>query len=76
MAALQVENVGGALMELELHLELEDGARLSRRLPVELWSRGARVELELPCSARPLALQLDPERRLPDVDRANDRLEL
>ena len=76
VAALQVENVGGALMELELHLELEDGARLSRRLPVELWSRGARVELELPCSARPLALQLDPERRLPDVDRANDRLEL
>ncbi|HYC78185.1 MAG TPA: M1 family metallopeptidase [Planctomycetota bacterium] len=77
----QVVDVGGLPMPILYAITWSDGTTEARRVPVDAWARQDRVPIEVRVRAprgriaesrRPTRVVLDPEKRLPDVDRSND----
>jgi hypothetical protein len=68
---------GFAPMPVRLRIETSEAGTLERELPATVWLDGStRVEVELPADVgRVTAVEIDPERAFPDVDRANNRWE-
>jgi hypothetical protein len=68
-----VEDLGGAPMPVLLTVTLADGSTLEKRLPVEPWLDGAQTQtVTLDVAARVTRVEIDPQRYLPDVQRANN----
>jgi hypothetical protein len=64
------------VMPATLRIEYADGSREDRRLPVETWIQRKAPELALPTGKPIVALSLDPDARLPDADRSDNRFVL
>ncbi len=66
-----IENRGTVVMPLHVRIMYRDGTEEVRQLPVDAWAEDVRVSLEL--AGGPIRhVQLDPEGKLPDVDRSNN----
>ncbi len=62
------------VMPAEVRLTWSDGAADTRVVPVEMWNYGPRHAFTVPTNGRRLmAVEVDPRRAYPDVDRANNR---
>ena len=70
---IRVADLGRVPMPVPLEITLESGLRLHRELAVEPWLRGeTEVELEFTTPEPVVRVEIDPRRRLPDVDRTNN----
>jgi hypothetical protein len=46
---------------------------LNEKLPVDIWARGNDFAVTIPGPGHVVGVTLDPEAKLPDIDRANNR---
>lgn len=60
------------VMPATLSLNFEDGALSVVRLPVEMWNLGDHFVYQVPQKTRVTSAVLDPNKALPDIDRANN----
>ncbi|MGH7658247.1 MAG: M1 family metallopeptidase, partial [Gemmatimonadales bacterium] len=70
-----LENNEGLVMPAPVEVVYADGTREEYNLPVEIWYLGDRYELLLSGNREVTEVILDPEKLLPDVDRANNQWE-
>jgi hypothetical protein len=68
-----LSNRGGIVMPVRLDLLLQDGTTERVDLPVEIWYAGGTFAYDAPAGKRVAAAVADPDNRLPDVDRTNNR---
>jgi hypothetical protein len=64
------------VMPATLRIDLADGSHLDRRVPVEAWLQHRAPELTMPTTQRVLRVSIDPDAKLPDRDRGNNRFDL
>lgn len=64
------------VLPVTLRAQLADGSHLDRRVPVEAWIQQASPEIVLSTTQKVISVALDPDQRLPDTDRKNNRLKL
>ncbi|MGH7464447.1 MAG: M1 family aminopeptidase, partial [Longimicrobiales bacterium] len=68
-----VRDLGAAPMPVLLTITLHDGSTREERLPVEPWLAGAQTQtLTLDLASAVTRVEIDPQRYLPDVQRANN----
>ncbi len=70
-AWVHIRSRGEMLMPAELRLTWADGSTETVRLPVDMWRLGPDFVFRLPAGRALAAVELDPRRVLPDVDRSN-----
>ena len=70
-----VANRGGAVMPVLLEVGTADGETRRVRWPVDVWSGTRRVTRTVEVDGEPVRVQIDPDRRFPDIDRDNGRWE-
>ncbi len=71
--SVYLRNRGTMVMPAELSITFDDGSATTVKLPVEMWNLGDRFTYRVPGSKSIRAVELDPRRALPDVDRSNNR---
>ncbi|MGI4878838.1 MAG: M1 family metallopeptidase [Janthinobacterium lividum] len=69
-----VENRDPLVMPATLRVEFADGSRRDLRLPAETWIRQRAVAVFVAGPGTVTAATIDPDHRIPDRNRANDRL--
>jgi aminopeptidase N len=70
---ITIEDLGDAPMPVLLAVTLADGSTREERLPVEPWLAGAATQtLTLDVASPVTRVEIDPQRYLPDVERANN----
>lgn len=68
-----IRDEGLAPMPVLLEVTLEDGSVITRRVPVDVWLTGqATTTVTLTTDSPVRRVELDPERRFPDVDRSDN----
>jgi aminopeptidase N len=70
---IQLRNVGGMPMPVELALLLDDGSTQRLTLPVEIWLHGDRFTAVIPGPRKVNSVIVDPDGRYPDLRRENNR---
>ncbi len=69
---IRLTNEAGLVMPVLLRVEFDDGRTVDQRLPVEIWATGDDYTLFLEDRGRVVRVILDPEVKLPDVNRTNN----
>lgn len=69
---IRLENKGSVPMPVELRITYQDGSKEDLRLPVEIWERGDTWSHIVETNKKPKQVEIDPDKRLPDVDYSND----
>jgi hypothetical protein len=70
-----VENRDPMVMPVTLRVSYADGSREDIRLPAETWIRKVVSDVPIPAGKAVVAAELDPDHKLPDHDRSNNRVE-
>ena len=70
---VEVESRDALVMPAVIGVRFEDGTSARFNLPVEAFFKGATAHLDLPTSRPVLDVTIDPDHKLPDQDRSNDR---
>jgi len=70
---IHLSNRGTMVMPAELAVSFADGSSATVRLPVDMWNLGSRFQYHLGGPRRVTAVQLDPRRVFPDIERQNNR---
>ncbi len=70
-----LENEAGLVMPVLLRVTFDDGHVLNEKLPVDIWARGDDFDLRVPGPGHVTGVILDPDAKLPDMDRSNNRWE-
>jgi hypothetical protein len=70
-----VENRDPLVMPVTLRIDYADGSHEDRHLPAETWIRQAVSDVAIAPGKRVVAATLDPDHKLPDRDRSNNRME-
>ncbi len=70
---ITLRNNGQMVMPATLRIVQSDGSTTTLALPVEIWERSGEFVLHFASTCRILSVQLDPDERLPDIDRSNNR---
>ena len=73
VARVHLSNRGTMVMPAELSITFDDGSTTVVKLPVEMWNIGDRFTYRVGGTKRVRAIEIDPRRALPDIDRANNR---
>ena len=73
---ISLVNHGWLLMPATLDVQLANGSRTRVTVPVEAWMKGNRVQLTLPTHDAVRAVLLDPDDKLPDTNRSDNRFDL
>ena len=73
-ATVTLENRGTMQLPVYLRLSYADGTSETVTLPVEMWNLGPKYVYRVSGRKRVVRAELDPDMRLPDVDRGNNRL--
>ncbi|NHE59848.1 M1 family metallopeptidase [Cyclobacterium plantarum] len=68
-----LSNKGGVPMPVKLELTYDDGSSETIMLPVEIWQRGDRWNYQHRSDKDLTAVEIDPEKILPDINIANDK---
>ncbi|RYY85610.1 MAG: M1 family peptidase [Chitinophagaceae bacterium] len=71
-AAVQIENRGAMAMPVTALVKESNGQTHRIQLPVEIWQRGGRWTFTVPSTSAIAEVTLDPDKKLPDVDRKNN----
>ncbi len=74
-ALVSIENHEGLVMPVTVVVKESNGKQHSLDLPVEVWQRGASWTFSVPTSSTVTEVILDPEKKLPDVNRKNNALQ-
>ena len=69
---LTLDSLGELVMPVALTLHYADGAAETRRLPVESWFARRRIQRTWRADAPLVRVEIDAERKFPDVDRSNN----
>ena len=69
---IDLRNDAGLVMPVLLHVQMQDGRTIDRKLPVQIWARGNTFDYRLPEKGTVVGVTLDPKHALPDVDRSNN----
>ncbi|WBO21134.1 M1 family metallopeptidase [Sphingomonas abietis] len=72
--AITVENRDPLVMPVTLRVDYADGSHEDIRLPAETWIRQTAGDIAIPAGRHVVAATLDPDHRLPDRDRSNNRI--
>ncbi len=75
-ALVGLDTKGWLLMPATLEVRLANGGSMRVTVPVETWMKGDHTEIALPTHDKVKSVLLDPDNRLPDIDRSNNRLDL
>ncbi|MFQ5689447.1 MAG: M1 family metallopeptidase [Gemmatimonadota bacterium] len=70
---IRLSNREGLVMPAELEIRMGDGSSVHRTLPVEVWMTSDIFTLNLAGTPNVVAVTIDPQHRLPDVRRGNNR---
>ena len=73
-ASIQIENRGEMAMPVPVLVKESNGKTHRLTLPVEVWQRGSRWSFTVPSTSSITEVTLDPDKKLPDVDRKNNTL--
>jgi hypothetical protein len=65
-------NAGTMVMPAELSITFDDGTTTLVKLPVDMWNLGDRFSYRVPGGKGVRAVEIDPRKALPDINRAND----
>jgi hypothetical protein len=71
-AAITIENLGGMVMPVTVLIKESNGKEHRLNLPVEIWQRTAEWTFDVPTTSRISDVVLDPDKKLPDVNRKNN----
>ncbi len=71
-AKIIFENRGAMVMPLKWTTTYEDGSLSEHRLAVEIWFSSNHIEVPIKTTKKIVKVAIDPEIRLPDVDRGNN----
>ncbi len=71
-SVLHLRNDEGLVMPVLLEVEMADGRVVRKQLPVEVWTRGNAFDFFLAGKGTVVRVTLDPDHRLPDVDRTDN----
>lgn len=71
-----LESLQQLVMPATLRIDFADGTHQDRRIPVETWRQQATPELTVPTQQRVLHVSIDPDAKLPDRDRGNNRFDM
>jgi hypothetical protein len=69
---IHLSNRGDLVMPLTLRLAYADGHLETVKLPVEMWNLRSRFTYKVPAGRTVVAVEIDPEGVLPDMDRTNN----
>ncbi|MBS1730279.1 MAG: M1 family metallopeptidase [Bacteroidetes bacterium] len=70
--AITLESKGKMILPVILKIVLANGKSDTIQLPVEIWLHGNTWTYTYPSSEKPVKIILDPENKLPDMDRKNN----
>ncbi|KEO72816.1 M1 family metallopeptidase [Anditalea andensis] len=68
-----ISNRGEIPMPILLEITYEDGSKERVKLPVEIWQRGNQWNHLIQSDKNVTAIQIDPDRVIPDINSSNDR---
>lgn len=74
-SAITIENLDQMVMPVPVLVKEENGKQHRIDLPVEVWQRGPVWTFNIPSTSRITEVVLDPDRKLPDVNRKNNSLQ-
>jgi len=72
-ADVTITSLGELVMPLDLEVELSDGTRVRRHIPVQAWYHSRSVTERFGDGQQIVSVILDPDEALPDIDRSNNR---
>ena len=72
MVSVTIDNHDELVMPVVLDVTYADGTTEQRRLPVEIWYSRNRFHERWPSTKRVVRVEIDAERKFPDVDRSNN----
>ena len=67
-----IENLEKMVMPVKVKVIETNGTEHVLSLPVEIWQRGAKWTFDVPTTSEVKQVSVDPEKKLPDFDRANN----
>jgi len=67
-----IENLEKMVMPVNVKVIESNGTEHALSLPVEIWQRGAKWTFDVPTTSEVKQVSVDPEKKLPDFDRANN----
>ena len=73
-ASIIIENNGQLVMPVPVLVKEANGKEHRLNLPVEIWQRGATWTFNVPSTSRIVDVVLDPDKKLPDLNRKNNSL--
>ncbi|RYZ20104.1 MAG: M1 family peptidase [Chitinophagaceae bacterium] len=71
-AAITLQNLGEMAMPVPVRITESNGTVHNLTLPVEVWQRGGTWTFTVPSTSNIRDVTLDPDKKLPDVNRANN----
>lgn len=71
-AAITIENRGEMVMPVTVLIKETNGKEHRLNLPVEVWQRSGEWTFDVPTKSRVADVVLDPDKKLPDVNRKNN----
>jgi hypothetical protein len=71
-AAITILNLDQMVMPVDILIKETNGKEQRIILPVEVWQRGAEWTFTVPTTSRVTAVVLDPDKKLPDMNRQNN----
>jgi len=73
-ASVTIQNLDEMVMPLTVMIKESNGKEQRIDLPVEVWQRGAEWTFHVPTTSKITDVVLDPDKKLPDVNRKNNSL--
>ncbi len=71
-AEITIENLEKMVMPVSVKVIETNGTEHMLSLPVEIWQRGSKWTFDVPTTSEIKQVSVDPEKKLPDFDRANN----
>lgn len=75
-AQIHLENMDKMAMPVTVKITEENGNVIRIKLPVEVWQRGAKYNFNVNSKTKIKAVEVDPDIRLPDINRDNNLLKV
>jgi hypothetical protein len=73
---VNISNLEKMVMPVKVEITFTDGTKYDQTLPVETWLINKTYTLRVPTEKKVKLVVLDPENKLPDINRKNNRLQL
>lgn len=71
-AKVTIEQNGQLVLPVWLQVTYEDGTGWKTKLPAETWMQKAKYDMPLPTTKKIASVTIDPDKRIPDANRANN----